>query len=85
MNSTTAHAFKSTASIEKRENAKYRRNLRKENNRNKYKSGSMGDKNVLVPGNLEWDEGTGSFKEAAVKKHPIDGRPGGDVALQNLG
>ena len=31
----------------------------------------MGDKNVLVPGNLEWDNGSGCFKEAPVKEHPI--------------
>ena len=31
----------------------------------------MGSKNTLVPGNLEWDSGTGCFREAPVHPHPI--------------
>ena len=31
----------------------------------------MGSKNTLVPGNLEWDNSTGCFREAPVQAHPI--------------
>merc|ERR1712105_102218 len=67
----TTHTFRSTANAEARENAKFGKNLRKENNHNRSETGYMGSKNTLVPGNLEWDNGTGCFRESPVKEHPI--------------
>ena len=62
--------FRTTPSILKA-NSKYRKNLRKENNNYRHLSGTVGNRNVLVPGNLEWDNVTGNFREAPVKGQPL--------------
>ena len=51
--------------------AKYGRELRKENNNRRRMSGNMGDKHEIVPGNLEWDRAQCEFTPAPAKEQPF--------------